>query len=113
VDGISILQITSANASGSITYGGTQLGGLSDRGWSGWADRAFNMSTESLLTLAHTGSTLTIDFYASGDGWQGYYDESWAIENLKVEAVPVPPTLLLLAPGLLGLMGIRRRLVNK
>ena len=37
-----------------------------------------------LKGIAHTSDTLTIDFFASGSGWQGGNDESWAIDNLQV-----------------------------
>ncbi|MDD1615526.1 MAG: putative rhizobiocin/RTX toxin and hemolysin-type calcium-binding protein, partial [Methylococcaceae bacterium NSP1-2] len=91
VDGVSVLQITSANAYSSVTYNGNQLGSLSNLGFNSgiygkdyWKDVAFDMSSESRLTTAHTASTATIQFFASGSGWQGGMDESWAIENLQV-----------------------------
>jgi len=34
--------------------------------------------------IEHSASSLTIDFFASGEGWQGGEDESWAIENVQV-----------------------------
>jgi len=34
--------------------------------------------------INHTSSSVTIDFYASGNGWQGGNDESWAIDNVQV-----------------------------
>ncbi|MFZ4526580.1 MAG: FG-GAP-like repeat-containing protein, partial [Chlorobium sp.] len=91
VDGVSVLQLTSANGSGNITYSGNQLGSLFNRGFSAFtgggyscADRAFDMSSEPFLTIPHTATTLTIQFFASGSGWEGGGNESWAIENLQV-----------------------------
>jgi hypothetical protein len=34
--------------------------------------------------IPHTSSTLTVEWYASGENWQGGDDESWAIDNLVV-----------------------------
>jgi hypothetical protein len=38
----------------------------------------------TLANIPHTSNTLTIQWYASGSGWQGGSDESWAIDNLEV-----------------------------
>jgi len=84
VDGVNVLQITAAIAEGSITYSGHQLGGIYGRGFSDWPDIAFDMSPDPLLTVTHSASTLTIQLFASGGGWQGDVDESWAVENLQV-----------------------------
>lgn len=113
VDTVYPLQITAANASGNVTYGGDQIG-YAYYGWNGsWPDRAFDMSNEPALTLAHSASSLYVYFYASGGGWQAGIDESWAIDNLKVTVeatpVPIPPTIALLGAGLVGIAGVRRR----
>ena len=34
--------------------------------------------------IPHSASTLTIAWFASGDGWQGGLEESWAIDNLEI-----------------------------
>ena len=54
---------------------------------------------------------------ASGSGWQGGTDESWAIDNLAIIAnadgqepgIPEPATLTFFGVGLLGLGYVRRR----
>jgi len=74
--------------------------------------------------IAHTASTLTIDFYASGDdtsaagvdnlSWSGQGDESFAIDNVQVilnNVVPEPSTLALLFLGLAGI-GFRKRTIH-
>lgn len=101
IDGTNFLQLTSANASGNVIYAGDQIywGGA---GWNGsWWDRAFDMGNEALIqSIPHTASTLTLDFYASGDGWQAGLDESFAIDNLEVIVNKVP------APGAVGALSI-------
>jgi hypothetical protein len=45
--------------------------------------------------LAHTGSSLVVEFFADGSGWQGGGDESWAIDNVSItllDGVPVTST---------------------
>lgn len=60
-------------------------------GWVlGWGDSAFNMGLDPVFdNIPHTGSTLTIEWYAHGVclprcSWQGGGDESWGIENVQV-----------------------------
>jgi len=48
-------------------------------------DSAYDLGLEpALQAIPHTASTLTIEWFASGDGWQGSYDESWGIDNVEV-----------------------------
>lgn len=56
-------------------------------------DSAYDLGLEPALQgIPHTASTLTITWFASGDGWQGSYDESWAIDNVEiVNEIPGPP----------------------
>jgi parallel beta-helix repeat protein len=55
-----------------------------NRGFHSW-DQAYDMGNEpAFKNIAHSSDTLTIDFFASGGGWQGGNDESWAIENVQV-----------------------------
>jgi hypothetical protein len=77
-------------------------------------DAAYNMALELRLNnIPHTSSSLTVEWFASGPGWQGGNDESWAIENLVVNldvaaTVPAPPSVVLLGVGA-ALLGARRR----
>jgi hypothetical protein len=118
VDGINVLQITANNQSGSVNYGGTLLTPVPrlDLGWNWrWGDQGFDMANEPALFLAHTGNALSVEFFASGAGWQGTSDESWGIENLKVTvnttstSVPEPATMLLFVTGIAGLAVTRLR----
>jgi hypothetical protein len=96
---------------------GVQIGGLFNRGFSGFADLAFNMGNDPSFMFAHSASTLTVRFIASGSGWQGWADgdEAWGMDNLQVlidgdtTAVPEPTTMSLLGASLLTAVARRRR----
>jgi hypothetical protein len=122
LDGVSLLQHTYANASGSVTDAtGTDIGsGCQGRGFAGFCDRAFDAGDFAGLSVAHSSSTATISLFASGGGWQGGGDESWGIDNLRVfvntvenggggNGVPEPMTLGLIGAGLAGFALLRRR----
>ena len=48
-------------------------------------DPAYDMGLDPIFqNLPHTSSTLTIQWFASGNGWQGGDDEYWAIDNVAV-----------------------------
>ena len=48
-------------------------------------DAAYNMGLEPAFNdIPHTSSTLTIEWFSSGSGWQGGTDESWGIDNVEV-----------------------------
>jgi len=81
----------------------------------GGGNGVYDFSMESdFLGIPHTANTLTAEFFASGGGWQGGGDESWAIDNVQVilngiddpscgttpvggEILPIDSTALLLA----------------
>lgn len=63
-------------------------------GWNGggyfFRDRAYNMGVDPVFTVAHTASTVTIVWKIgaisrpAANQWQGGFDESWGIDNVKV-----------------------------
>ena len=112
VDGTSIFQETFNNFDrtdqsyqGEPIVWGKQL--VSD--WYDWKDSAYHISLE----IPHTSDIAKITWFASGSGWQGGGDESYAIDNIKVfAAVPIPASAWILGSGLLGLVAIRRKMVG-
>lgn len=83
-----------------------------------YVDSAYNMGLDTLFdNIAHTASTLTIQWFANGAGWQGTAeDESFAIDNISVTLnglandVPEPAAAgLFLGLGALALGYYRRR----
>jgi hypothetical protein len=118
IDGVDIAQLTANNASGSVNFfaGGTVTQGPANLGFSSWNDRIVDMSTSTLATFAHTGSTLTFGLRFGGAGYQGGLDESWGFDNLAITlsggntGVPEPASWAMLIAGF-GLTGaaMRRR----
>ena len=54
-------------------------------------DSAWNLGLDPRFSnIPHTASTLTIDFFADGAGFQGNTNESWGIDNLHVNLNGVP-----------------------
>jgi len=74
--------------------------------WYDWKDSAYHISLE----IPHTSDTAKITWFASGSGWQGGWDECYAIDNITIAAnpVPIPTAAWLLGSGLLGLIAIKR-----
>ena len=54
-------------------------------------DSAWNLGLDPRFSnIPHTASTLTINFFADGAGFQGGTNESWGIDNLQVSLNGVP-----------------------
>jgi hypothetical protein len=48
-------------------------------------DSAYDMGHNPAFDgIPHMADTMTVEWFASGDGWQGGDDESWAIDNLEI-----------------------------
>jgi len=69
------------------------------RGSMGWTDKEF--------TFQATGITTTLTFSNAYSGSDPFYGV--ALDDVRVGVVPIPPTVLLLGAGLIGLVGVRRR----
>lgn len=74
-------------------------------------DTVYSFYDENSLIFPHTENSLVLDFSGialQSDIVHGVYDESWGIDNVRVEAIPEPCTLFLLGLGGLGLLRKRR-----
>jgi len=50
-----------------------------------WGDALYSMGHDPTFNLIpHTSSSLTVEWFANGAGYQGGSNESWAIDNLRV-----------------------------
>lgn len=92
--------MTGANECFSLGYTFTQPDGPTEA-----MDSVYNLS----FTFAHAASDVIFDFSALG--LQGLDDESWGLDNVRLELVPVPlpAAALLFGSGLLGLTLVGRR----
>lgn len=92
---------------GQLLYGTNVVG-------TSWGDQAYDMSLEAAFqNIADAASTLTITWTSTA--LQGYDDESFALDNVKVDllgttvgSVPEPGSLALLGLSI-GLCGLLRR----
>ena len=121
IDGNTVFRESFANAIESqiqsyISPAGVELARRVDLGFGGpggyHTDSAYNLGADPRFNgFAHSASTLTISFLIEGEGIQALSDESWAMDNLRVEvnAVPVPGAAWLMGSALLGLVGVARR----
>lgn len=76
-----------------------------------FTDTVADMAGDPGLAFAHSGSTLTLGFVASGRGWQGEWapgDEAWGVDNLHIDVldVPEPPAYALMLAGVAGLAAV-------
>ena len=71
-------------------------------------DTVYRFYDENSFNFPHTESSLVLNFSGIIDSAivHGVYDESWGIDNIKVEAIPEPCSLFLLV---LGGLALRRR----
>lgn len=105
VDGVELFshwfQIATGDASsyaappGGLLSSGTNLGFTS--GSYHGRDRAYDMSVEpAFMSIPHTADSLTIVWHlgavsgGAAQNWQGGSDESWALENLRVQVTGNP-----------------------
>lgn len=94
VDGTVVFRESFANATDQQvqSYVGPDAGVLArrvDLGFQGpggfYTDSAYDMSLEpKFQNIAHTASSVTIEFTIEGEGTQTLDDESWAIDNLRI-----------------------------
>jgi len=93
VDGTSVFREGFANAQATQGYqppSGVQLTPrpFVDLGFNGsllFTESAYNMGLEpQLQAIPHTDSSLTVEWFADGAGFQGGTNESWAIDNVEV-----------------------------
>jgi hypothetical protein len=121
VDGATIFNESFANALASQIQSYTppanvELARRVDLGFGGpggyHTDSAYNLGADPIFgNIAHTASSLQVQFFIQGEGIQDLNDESWAMDNLSVSVttVPVPAAAWLFGTGLIGLVGVGRR----
>ncbi len=114
VDGNTVFSGIFANASGSNSYPSTGVTVLPGTGTNflgnSYSDAAYDLA---INVGALSAGVHQITFQATGTGWQGSYDESFVLDNVRVSgtvaAVPEPETLAMFAVGLGALSLLRRR----
>lgn len=89
----------------SIVVQNEQLG-FNNGTQSWWNDDGYRMCFND---LTHSSGDLTLRFWASGAGFQGGNDESFAIDELMITATPEPTSVAYLLPTFLALLFRRKR----
>jgi hypothetical protein len=75
-----------------------------------------SLSISGLITLLAGNNTIGFRYVPVGinnGAGQSLADEGWAVNNLNVSAIPVPPAAVLLLTGLAGAAAMRRRRKTK
>jgi hypothetical protein len=110
VDGNLVFSSTYSNTVEGESFQGTRQFFGQEAGFnSSYVDSAYSLA---IAGIPHTGSTATIEFFASGAGWDGLTDESWAVDNLDISVsgeVPEPGSMLLAGAGVAALFFRRRK----
>jgi hypothetical protein len=121
IDGQTVFRESFANAVASqlqsyVPPAGVELARHQNLGFGGpdgyYTDSAYDFGVDPRFrNIAHSASSLTVSFLIEGEGIQSLDDESWAMDNLRVEveAVPVPAAAWLFGSGVVGLAGLARR----
>lgn len=109
VDGNTVFSAVFASASGSSDYAGAPFA-VGNFGWNSWNDYLYDFTNvASLNNIAHTASSLTVEFTAAGPGWQGGSDESFGVDNVNVMVNEVPAPGAMAIAGAASLVLTRRR----
>jgi PEP-CTERM motif len=106
VDGVKLATYTFNSASGNnVAYGGGLLlaQGVQFDANLYYSDAIVDMSVDAGLSFAHSASSLTVGWTASGAGWQGGTDEAYGIDNISISVAGTPPVP---EPGGLALMAL-------
>ena len=104
IDGVEVFshwfQLATGDASSYVAPTGGLLSSGVNLGFTNgtyyFRDRAYDMSVEPVFSIPHTASTLTIVWYlgavsgSAAQNWQGGGDESWAIDNVRVDVTSDP-----------------------
>ena len=125
IDGVTTFRESFANALDSqvqsyVAPAGVELARKLDLGFGGpggyYRDSAYDLGADARFQhFAHSGSSVTIEFWMEGEGLQSLDDESWAMDNLRVTAFnalapgPEPSTCARMLGGLAGVAALARR----
>jgi hypothetical protein len=126
IDGVNRFRESFANATDSqvqsyVPPAGVELARKIDLGFGGpggfYRDSAYDLGADpTFQQFAHSGSSVTIEFWMEGEGLQSLDDESWAMDNLRVTAfnattppIPEPSTYALMLGGLTLTAWLARR----